>query len=296
MCCPMATCWWPRATSPPHRPTGAQGHQGLGHEDDDEARRRRCSQRQPHHLAARCRWRRRCRDRSVFLESLNSPFGMALVGSDLYVANADAIVRFPYRDGANAITARRRQSDRSAGRRSTITGPRTSSPAATAASSMRPWAPTAMSAENGMEAEEGRAAIWEIDRATGAEAPVRHRPAQPQRHGLGAEDRRALDGGERTRRARQRPRARLPDLGEGGRASMAGHTATGASMSTSGSKPQRPDLVAKAAHAGLRAGRARRSAGPGVLRRNAPARAASQTASSSASTAPGTASRSAATR
>lgn len=37
--------------------------------------------------------------RSVFLDGLNSPFGMALVGHDLYVANTDAVVRFPYTDG-----------------------------------------------------------------------------------------------------------------------------------------------------------------------------------------------------
>ena len=34
--------------------------------------------------------------RSVLLEGLNSPFGMALVGGNLYVANSDAVVRFPY--------------------------------------------------------------------------------------------------------------------------------------------------------------------------------------------------------
>ena len=42
--------------------------------------------------------------RSVFLKGLHSPFGMALVGDTLYVANADAIVRFPYKEGATAIT------------------------------------------------------------------------------------------------------------------------------------------------------------------------------------------------
>src|SRR5262245_48369099 len=42
--------------------------------------------------------------RQVFLENLNSPFGMALVGNDLYVANTDAIVRFPYREGQTRIT------------------------------------------------------------------------------------------------------------------------------------------------------------------------------------------------
>jgi glucose/arabinose dehydrogenase len=33
--------------------------------------------------------------RTVFLDHLYSPFGVALVGNDLYVANTDAIVRFP---------------------------------------------------------------------------------------------------------------------------------------------------------------------------------------------------------
>ena len=45
--------------------------------------------------------------RSVFLEGLNSPFGMALVGNDLYVANTDAVVRFPYQTGADAHHAPR---------------------------------------------------------------------------------------------------------------------------------------------------------------------------------------------
>ena len=42
--------------------------------------------------------------RSTFLQGLNSPFGMALVGHDLYVANTDAVVRFPYVDGDTQIT------------------------------------------------------------------------------------------------------------------------------------------------------------------------------------------------
>lgn len=37
--------------------------------------------------------------RSIFLQGLNSPFGMTLVGHDLYVADSDAVLRFPYRDG-----------------------------------------------------------------------------------------------------------------------------------------------------------------------------------------------------
>jgi glucose/arabinose dehydrogenase len=43
--------------------------------------------------------------RTVFLKDLYSPFGMALIGTDLYVANADAIMRFKYQEGATEITA-----------------------------------------------------------------------------------------------------------------------------------------------------------------------------------------------
>jgi glucose/arabinose dehydrogenase len=43
--------------------------------------------------------------RTLFLQELHSPFGITLLGSDLYVANTDALLRFPYREGATQITA-----------------------------------------------------------------------------------------------------------------------------------------------------------------------------------------------
>ena len=43
--------------------------------------------------------------RSAFLTGLHSPFGMALIGNTLYVANSDALVRFPYEPGTTRITA-----------------------------------------------------------------------------------------------------------------------------------------------------------------------------------------------
>jgi glucose/arabinose dehydrogenase len=43
--------------------------------------------------------------RSTLLQGLNSPFGMALIESQLYVANTDALLRFPYRPGATTIEA-----------------------------------------------------------------------------------------------------------------------------------------------------------------------------------------------
>ena len=75
--------------------------------------------------------------RTVLLEGLNSPFGMALVGNDLYVANSDAVralSRMP--SGDTQHHRRRRQGGRRCRpARSTTTGPRTSSPARTAPSS-----------------------------------------------------------------------------------------------------------------------------------------------------------------
>jgi glucose/arabinose dehydrogenase len=42
--------------------------------------------------------------RSVFLDHLHAPFGVVLVGDDLYVANTDAIVRYPYHTGDLSIS------------------------------------------------------------------------------------------------------------------------------------------------------------------------------------------------
>jgi glucose/arabinose dehydrogenase len=47
--------------------------------------------------------------RSKFLEGLNSPFGMALIGDTLYVANTDAVLAFPYKTGDTQITAKGKQ-------------------------------------------------------------------------------------------------------------------------------------------------------------------------------------------
>ena len=67
---------------------------------------RRHRRKQPDHVAARCRRRRRPgTPRVCFSIILNSPFGVALVGNDLYVANTDAIVRYPYKPGDTKITA-----------------------------------------------------------------------------------------------------------------------------------------------------------------------------------------------
>jgi len=105
--------------------------------------------------------------RSVLLQGLNSPFGMALVGNDLYIANSDAVLRFPYRDGDTYITA-----------------PGIPVVALPAGSINHHWTKNLIAspdgtrlyvtvgsnsnvAERGMAVEVGRAAIWEVDPMSG---------------------------------------------------------------------------------------------------------------------------------
>ncbi len=106
--------------------------------------------------------------RTVLLEGLNSPFGMALVGSELYVANSDGVMRFPYITGDTKITALgRKVVDLPAGpinhhwTKNLIATPDGSKLYVTVGSNSNV-------AERGMQAEEERAAIWEVDIRTGA--------------------------------------------------------------------------------------------------------------------------------
>lgn len=105
--------------------------------------------------------------RSVFIKDLNSPFGMTLVGNTLFVADTDAVLRFPYRTGETHIdTAPQKVTDLPAGTinhhwtKNVIASPDGSRLFATVGSNSNV-------AENGIAAEEGRAAIWEIDPKTG---------------------------------------------------------------------------------------------------------------------------------
>lgn len=104
---------------------------------------------------------------STFLEGLNSPFGMALVGNDLYIADTDALLKFPYREGDTQITAKGvKLIDLPAGERNhhwtknVVASPDGTKLYVSVGSNSNV-------AENGMEAEEGRAAIWEVDVKSG---------------------------------------------------------------------------------------------------------------------------------
>lgn len=107
-------------------------------------------------------------ERHVFLDQLNSPFGMVLVDDQLYVANTDELVSFDYRDGQTRL----QQPGRSITRlpagpinyhwtKNVVAGPRGDKLYVSVGSNSNVG-------ENGLKNEEGRAAIWEVDRATGA--------------------------------------------------------------------------------------------------------------------------------
>jgi glucose/arabinose dehydrogenase len=105
--------------------------------------------------------------RSVFIDGLHSPFGMALVGSAFYVANTDALVRFPYEEGQMRIEQPGETVvELPAGpinyhwTKNVIASPDGARLYVTVGSNSNV-------AENGMAVEEGRAAIWEIDPETG---------------------------------------------------------------------------------------------------------------------------------
>ena len=105
--------------------------------------------------------------RTVFLSGLHSPFGMTLVGDELYVANTDGIVRFQYTRGATQIsTPGVKVVALPAGRinhhwtKNVIASPDGSKLYASVGSNSN-------AGENGLSKEAGRAAIWEVDPATG---------------------------------------------------------------------------------------------------------------------------------
>jgi glucose/arabinose dehydrogenase len=105
--------------------------------------------------------------KQTFLKDLNSPFGMALVGNELYVANTDAVMRFPYREGDTQISEPgTKVADLPGG---PLNHHWTKGLAASPDGSRLYVSVGSNSniAENGIEKEERRAAILEIERATG---------------------------------------------------------------------------------------------------------------------------------
>jgi glucose/arabinose dehydrogenase len=106
--------------------------------------------------------------RTIFLGGLHSPFGMALVGSDFYVANTDGVLVFPYVAGSQQLDAPgRKLIDLPA---APINHHWTRNIIANAAGT-RLYATVGSNSnvgESGLDVESGRAAIWEIDLPGGA--------------------------------------------------------------------------------------------------------------------------------
>jgi glucose/arabinose dehydrogenase len=105
--------------------------------------------------------------RHVFLKGLNSPFGMALIGNALYVANTDAVMRFTYNEGDTEIAGPgEKVADLPAGplnhhwTKGLVASPDGSKLYVSVGSNSN-------AGENGLDKEERRAAIHEIDVATG---------------------------------------------------------------------------------------------------------------------------------
>lgn len=105
--------------------------------------------------------------RTVFIDHLNSPFGMTLVGNNFYVADTDRLLRFNYVSGETSIKGDPlKVTDLPGGTlnhhwtKNVIASKDGSKLYVTVGSNSNVG-------ENGLEAEEGRAAIWEVDAATG---------------------------------------------------------------------------------------------------------------------------------
>jgi glucose/arabinose dehydrogenase len=99
-------------------------------------------------------------ERGIFMEGLSQPFGMALVGSTFYVGNTDGVVAFPYTAGADRITA--------AGKKLVTFKPaghwtRSLLPSPDGKKLYAGVGSLSNIGEMGMEVEEGRAAIYELD-------------------------------------------------------------------------------------------------------------------------------------
>ena len=121
--------------------------------------------------------------RSVFISGLNSPFGMVLVGEDFYVADSDAILKFPYHTGDTKVSTQGvKLADLPA--RSITTGLRTLQPAQTAPNSMQPLGPTAMWARTASRPRKIVPPCWRstAPAASGAYSPQAY-AIQTARHG-----------------------------------------------------------------------------------------------------------------
>lgn len=110
------------------------------------------------------------KERTVFVEGLNAPYGLALVDGKLYVANQDALVRFDYQDGQTRASA---PPVKLTDLPSAINHHWTKALAASADGRFLYVGIGSNSniTERGMDAEVDRAMVWQVDVRTGAHKP-----------------------------------------------------------------------------------------------------------------------------
>ena len=230
----------------------------------------------------------------MFLKDLNSPFGMALIGDDLYVANTDAVMRFPYEEGATQIVAAGDEGRRPARRPAQSSLDEEPHRSATARSSTHVGSNSNVG-ENGLDKEESRAAILEIDLKTGQSRVFASGLRNP--NGMAWQPRHGVLWtvvNERDELGSDLVPDYLTSVKDGGFYGWP-YSYYGQHVDAR-VKPQHPELVAKAIVPDYALGNHTASLGLDVRERRRCCPSSIATARSSASTARGTASRAAATR
>jgi glucose/arabinose dehydrogenase len=109
----------------------------------------------------------RADQRFAFLTGLNSPYGMALVDGTFYVANTDSLIAFPYKDGDTRITAKGRKILNLPANAPNNHWTRTLAASPDGTRLYVGIGSATNIAEEGLEAEENRACILEVDPKTG---------------------------------------------------------------------------------------------------------------------------------
>jgi glucose/arabinose dehydrogenase len=105
--------------------------------------------------------------KSKFIEGLNSPFGMALVGETLYVANTDAVLAFPYKAGDTKIADKGKEITKLNAVAPNSHWTRNLAASADGKKLYIAVGSNSNIAENGLDKERGRAQVLELDLATG---------------------------------------------------------------------------------------------------------------------------------
>ncbi len=195
--------------------------------------------------------------REAFMEGLNQPFGMSLLGDTFYVGNTDGVVAFPYAAGARRITApgRKLTEFKSGGHwtRSLLPSPDGQKLYVGVGS-------LSNIADKGMEVEEGRAAVYELDLASGSSRIFASGLRNPV--GLAWEPRTGelwTVVNERDGLGDETPPDYLTTVRDGG---FYGWPYCYWGQTVDDRVPQDAAKVATAHHTGLRAGRAHRVTGP----------------------------------